>query len=218
MILRFAQDDSSGLLRAAVVFALAVIFAFPLSASFHHFAAVPVSDTLASSLADIADQTMSEYPKLTLGNFSITLINLGTDGKPVARASYRPENTFHPASVVKIFFLVAAHERIHQGRLEITPELRRGLSDMIVHSGNDATSFIVDSISGVSSGPDLLKGVRSGGGRTSASGSTAISLPWAMTSRRAARLGRRISTVGRCNCSARTAKTATESPVSKWLR
>jgi hypothetical protein len=155
MILRFAQDDTMLLLRAVATLTFALFFALPLHAEFRDFASVPVSEELALSLENISAEAMAEHPKLTPANLSITLIDLGTDGVPVARASYRPENTFHPASVVKIFFLVGAYERVRERKLVMTPELQRGLRDMIVDSGNDATSFIVDSISGVSSGPDL---------------------------------------------------------------
>ncbi len=152
---REAKDGRRRLLRAVATLTLALCFALPLRAAFRDFTAVPVSEALASSLANIGAEAMADYPKLTPANLSITLIDLGTDGVPVARASYRPENTFHPASVVKIFFLVGTHERVRERKLVMTPELQRGLRDMIVDSGNDATSFIVDSISGVSSGPDL---------------------------------------------------------------
>ena len=140
--------------RAALCALLAVLSA-PLEADFGDFAAIPVSRDLQSRLDVLAEATIASTPALARENFSITLIDLGSDGSPVARASYRPENTFHPASVVKLFFLVATHERLRAGDVAMTAELRRGIEDMIVDSGNDATSFVVDTFSGVSSGPEL---------------------------------------------------------------
>ena len=36
-----------------------------------------------------------------------------------------------------------------------TPELRRALHDMIVHSGNEATGYVLDVLTGTTSGPEL---------------------------------------------------------------
>jgi beta-lactamase class A len=41
------------------------------------------------------------------------------------------------------------------GKLQDTPELRRAVRDMITLSYNDATGFVVDSITGTTSGPEL---------------------------------------------------------------
>lgn len=140
--------------RVALCGLLALLSA-TLEADFRDFAAIPVSRDLESRLDVLAEATIVSTPTLARENFSITLIDLGGDGRPVARASYRPENTFHPASVVKLFFLVATHQRLHRSEIPMTAELRRGLEDMIVDSGNDATAFVVDTFSGVSSGPEL---------------------------------------------------------------
>jgi hypothetical protein len=61
----------------------------------------------------------------------------------------------YPASVVKLVYLVAAEAWLQRRLLEDGPELRRALADMIRHSGNDATSLVVDLLSGTVSGPAL---------------------------------------------------------------
>lgn len=61
----------------------------------------------------------------------------------------------YPASVIKIFYLVNLANRLDEGSLTITPELNRAAHDMIVDSVNDATSLVVDVLTGTTSGPEL---------------------------------------------------------------
>jgi beta-lactamase class A len=87
-------------------------------------------------------------------NLSITLIDL-RDAQHPTQASFRGEERVYPASVVKLFYLAAAHRWLEDGRLKMTDELKRGLHDMIVDSSNDATQFIVDALTDTTSGPEL---------------------------------------------------------------
>ncbi|KXK07432.1 MAG: hypothetical protein UZ17_ACD001000089, partial [Acidobacteria bacterium OLB17] len=47
--------------------------------------------------------------------------------------------------------------QIEDGKVTLTPELERGLRDMIVDSSNEATQYILDVLTGTSSGPELPK-------------------------------------------------------------
>ncbi|TAF07445.1 MAG: serine hydrolase [Nostocales cyanobacterium] len=77
---------------------------------------------------------------------------------PVRGFSYRGGERIYPASVVKLFYLVAVYEWLEKGMTNTSKELARALSDMIVDSSNDATSLIVDILSGTTSGPELPTG------------------------------------------------------------
>ena len=92
--------------------------------------------------------------KLSGDELAVTLIDLRDAEHPV-RASYRGEAQIYPASVVKLFYLVAAHRQMEDGKLEDTAELRRAMKDMIVDSYNEATGYIVDLLTGTTSGPEL---------------------------------------------------------------
>jgi beta-lactamase class A len=87
-------------------------------------------------------------------NLSITLIDL-RDPQSLKFAEYRGEEKVYPASVVKMFYLTAVHRWLEDGKLRDTPELRRAMKDMIVDSSNDATQFIVDTLTGTSGGSEL---------------------------------------------------------------
>ena len=70
-------------------------------------------------------------------------------------ASFRGEAPIYPASVVKLFYLAATHQWLENGKLKDSDELRRALRDMIVDSSNDATHYVLDALTGTTSGPEL---------------------------------------------------------------
>lgn len=75
--------------------------------------------------------------------------------QPLRGYSHRGEELTYPASVAKLFFLVAYHEWLERKMIGATPESERAVRDMIVCSGNDATGLIVDLLTGTTSGPEL---------------------------------------------------------------
>ena len=115
---------------------------------------MPIDVDLERELALIAGETLQEFAdnKLTEGNLSITLVDLS--GAP-RRASYQGSIPYHPASVVKAFYLVSAYDQVAQGKLRLDEPLQKAMRDMIVDSSNDATSYVVDRITGTTSGPEL---------------------------------------------------------------
>jgi hypothetical protein len=87
-------------------------------------------------------------------NLAVTVLDL-TDAARVERASFRGSEPIYPASVVKLFYLTAAHRWMEDGRLKESEEFKRGLKDMIVESSNDATQYVLDTLTGVSNGAEL---------------------------------------------------------------
>jgi beta-lactamase class A len=77
---------------------------------------------------------------------------------PVRGYAYRGVERIYPASVVKLFYLVAVQEWLESGMLSTSTELDRAVRDMIVDSSNDATSLVVDTLAGTTSGPELPPG------------------------------------------------------------
>jgi hypothetical protein len=109
------------------------------------------------ALVDHAAQaTLEQFrgEQLLPTQLAITLIDLRNPAAPM-RASVRGDAPIYPASVVKLFYLAATHRWLEDGKLTDTPELRRAMKDMIVDSSNDATSYIVDVLTGTTSGPEL---------------------------------------------------------------
>ncbi|MCU0523991.1 MAG: class A beta-lactamase-related serine hydrolase [Elainella sp. Prado103] len=77
---------------------------------------------------------------------------------PVRGFAYRGVELIYPASIVKLFYLVAVQEWLDKNMILPSSELDRAIRDMIVDSSNDATSLVVDMLSGTTSGPELPPG------------------------------------------------------------
>ena len=113
-----------------------------------------------SSLQDLVNRaartTIDRFAaqKLEDKHLSITLIDLRDPERPVT-ASFRGNERIYPASVSKLFYLVAAHRWLEDKKIELTPELTRALRDMIVDSSNEATQYVVDVITHTTSGYEL---------------------------------------------------------------
>ncbi len=107
-----------------------------------------VEEAAREALARFGEKGLAEK------KLAVTLIDL-TDPQHPTQGSFRGAEPIYPASVVKLFYLVAAHRWLEDGKLKETEELTRAMHDMIVDSSNDATHYIVDALSGVSNGAEL---------------------------------------------------------------
>ncbi|HKG96447.1 MAG TPA: serine hydrolase [Pyrinomonadaceae bacterium] len=112
------------------------------------------------SLQDLVDRaaktTLERFAdkKLQQDQLSITVIDL-RDPKHPQTASFRGNERIYPASVVKLFYLVAAHRWLEDKKIEQTPELTRALRDMIVDSSNEATQYVLDVLTHTTGGYEL---------------------------------------------------------------
>lgn len=133
---------------------------------------IPVCLILLLSLPAVAQQkpkpslqdVLNRAAKTTLERFadrkleekhlSVTLIDLREPQRPVT-ASFRGNERIYPASVVKLFYLVAAHRWLEDKKIDLTPELTRAIRDMVVDSSNEATQYVVDVLTQTTSGFEL---------------------------------------------------------------
>lgn len=122
------------------------------------FAAVNYSR--AASLQDLVNHaaraalTKFADKKLTEAQLSITLIDL-QDPRHPETASFRGNERVYPASVVKLFYLVAVHRWLEDRKIEQTDELTRAVRDMIVDSSNEATQYVLDVLTHTTGGYEL---------------------------------------------------------------
>ena len=113
------------------------------------------SQKLQAFVDDAVRAATTEFGPTALdtSQVAVTLVDIS---KPTAEwASTRGQSPIYPASVVKLFYLVAAHDALEANRLNDSAELQRALHDMIVDSSNDATSYVLDVLTGTTSGPEL---------------------------------------------------------------
>src|SRR6185295_16544686 len=112
--------------------------------------------TLQSLVDEAARKTLEKFAdkKLDAKQLSITLIDLRGPAHQ-QQASFRGNERIYPASVVKLFYLAAAHRWLEDKKIDDTPELRRALKDMIVDSSNEATQYVVDVVTHTTAGYEL---------------------------------------------------------------
>lgn len=135
-----------------VVFVLTLFFVFVPT-----FCAQSANNNSLQDLVNRAARTTIERfadKKLEDKHLSITLIDMRDPAHPVT-ASFRGNERIYPASVVKLFYLVAAHRWLEDKKIEETPELKRALRDMIVDSSNEATQYVLDVITHTTGGFEL---------------------------------------------------------------
>jgi hypothetical protein len=119
---------------------------------------------------EILETTWAKFPDLNKNQIALTwivydlpvIVNTGGALSPtefwqyaVRGFSYRGGESIYPASIVKLFYLVAIHEWLEGNMVQTSLELERAIRDMIVDSSNDATSFVMDVLTGTTSGPEL---------------------------------------------------------------
>ena len=117
----------------------------------------PASQTSLQDLVNrTAKTTIDRFTdiKLEEKHLSITLIDMRDPARPIT-ASFRGNERIYPASVVKLFYLVAAHRWLEDKKIEDTPELKRAVRDMIVDSSNEATQYVLDVITHTTGGYEL---------------------------------------------------------------
>lgn len=116
--------------------------------------AFKASAELESLLTASVNETLAANPAFKSGELAATLIDM-RNPDDLRWANLNGENRIYPASVVKMFYMAALERQLQDGKITSTVELERGLKDMIVDSSNEATQYILDVLSGTSSGAEL---------------------------------------------------------------
>ena len=130
---------------------VAILFvAAAARADFRELKERPLNPAINLNLQHAADDILKQYPKLKADDLAMTVVDV-TNPSTIDRGDYHGDNAFYPASVVKLFYMA---ETFHQHK-ENDPDVPRALHEMIALSDNDATAFILDTISDTGSGPAL---------------------------------------------------------------
>jgi beta-lactamase class A len=135
-------------IRACV--ALLLLAAATARANFREFKDLPPDPKVDYAIRQTAEQILKDFPRLTADNLAISVIDV-TNPATMSRADYHGDAPFYPASVVKLFTM---GEVFHQKK-EKDDDVPRALKEMIHVSDNDATAFLLDTISDTCSGPSL---------------------------------------------------------------
>ncbi len=106
---------------------------------------------------DAAASAVQRFAAGGLGpeQIGIAVAELDGEGNTYRCGAYRGGVAMYPASVVKLFYLAYAAEKVSSGRLRLSFELERAITDMIVESVNDATGLVLEALTGTTGGPEL---------------------------------------------------------------
>ncbi|MBW4618871.1 MAG: class A beta-lactamase-related serine hydrolase [Cyanosarcina radialis HA8281-LM2] len=94
---------------------------------------------------------LARSKNLPTERLSITLI----DAKRGEIAGYQQDELRYPASVVKMFWLVALYAQLENGLVSDSKELQAEVEKMIKNSDNDSAAFVLDRITDTKSQPTL---------------------------------------------------------------
>ncbi|MBA3651901.1 MAG: serine hydrolase [Chthoniobacterales bacterium] len=139
----------NGFLKSILVLVLLAAASLTVRGDIQEFRALPKNGDLDEKLKRVAELSRHDFPRLTDDNLALSVIDLSKP-ESVIRADYHGDAPFYPASLVKLFFMVAAFQQDH-----FTPEIERALREMIRVSDNDAAAFLVDVLTDTTSGPEL---------------------------------------------------------------
>lgn len=112
--------------------------------------------TLDAAVRVAADDAIAKFAGRDLKpeDFMVSVLVLNSNGE-WRRGSIRGEVAIYPASVPKMFYMAAIQRLIDERKISPTTETERGIREMVVDSSNEATQYILDVITGTSSGPEL---------------------------------------------------------------
>ncbi|MGB3570657.1 MAG: serine hydrolase [Phormidesmis sp.] len=129
--------------------------------------------TLQTQLEALLETTWNTFPDLALNQIALTWVayeppyTVNTGGSLSTEefwkhrpqgASYRGVELMEPGCIAHLFYLVALHDWLEQGMVPGSAEIERAITDMMAATNHDAASFVVDILSGTTSGPSLPPG------------------------------------------------------------
>ena len=107
-------------------------------------------------LNDILDRVCSKNRENLKNDISITWINYKSENNHIYKGfgfGINDKKLIYPASIVKLVYGLAAYSWIKTKKILLSKEISDAVYKMLFYSSNDATSFLIDVITGTTSGP-----------------------------------------------------------------
>jgi len=115
-----------------------------------------VTDPKLDDLAlKVAGDAVAQFKGLKQEQFAIAVGRIDRSAGKVSWGQIQGEQPFYPASTVKLYYLSYAATQLEKGKISMSEEFQRTVTDMIVESSNDATAMVLDTITGTTGGPEL---------------------------------------------------------------
>ena len=116
-----------------------------------------IDEKLGKFLKDLLNTLCHERYHHKLDNIAITWINYEPSSNKGYGYGINNRKKIYPASIVKLVYSLAIYEWIENKTIFRDIQVDEATQEMLQNSSNDATSFIVDLLTGTTSGPSLEK-------------------------------------------------------------
>ena len=116
-----------------------------------------INEKIGSALKNILTKTCQDKYHHKLNNIAVTWINYEANSKKGYGYGINNHKKIYPASIVKLVYSLAVYYWIENKIILPDVQLNEAIHEMLHNSSNDATSYIVDLLTGTTSGPSLEK-------------------------------------------------------------
>jgi len=116
-----------------------------------------INEKLGIFLQDLLNKLCHERNHHKLNNIAVSWINYGASSQKGYGYGINNRKKIYPASIVKLVYSLAIYEWIEHKTIFRDIQVDEAIQEMLQNSSNDATSFIVDLLTGTTSGPSLEK-------------------------------------------------------------
>ena len=114
-----------------------------------------INEEIGSILNDIVNKICQEKYHHNLNNIAITWINYERNSKTGYGYGINNRKLVYPASIVKLVYSLAIYYWIENKTILRDTQVDEAIQEMLQNSSNDATSYIVDLLTGTTSGASL---------------------------------------------------------------
>ena len=113
-------------------------------------------EEMGLALNDILDRVCFKNREYSKNDIAITWINYKNENNQLGKGfgfGINNKKLIYPASIVKLVYALATYSWIATNKILLSQEISNAVNNMLSYSSNDATSFLVDILTGTTSGP-----------------------------------------------------------------
>ena len=115
-----------------------------------------LQEEMGLALNGILDRVCSNNIENLRNDIAITWINYKSESNHINKGfgfGINNRKLIYPASIVKLIYGLVTYSWIETNKILLTQEISDAVNKMLFYSSNDATSFLIDIITGTTSGP-----------------------------------------------------------------
>ena len=117
-----------------------------------------LQEEMGYALNGILDRVCTKNIENLRNDIAITWINYKSENNHINKGfgfGINNRKLIYPASIVKLIYGLVTYSWIETNKILLTQEISDAVNKMLFYSSNDATSFLIDIITGTTSGPRI---------------------------------------------------------------